>query len=99
MVENTKKSDASVDLNKIKRLAHQSFGQFLMTRMIRVENAGKRESYFYPEAIQLYSEAIELDSQNAIYYSNRAFVYIQSEKYDQALKDCDAAIAIDNSFT
>lgn len=31
----------------------------------------------YPEAIELYSKAIELDDTNAIYFSNRKLTFFQ----------------------
>ncbi|RCK67354.1 Serine/threonine-protein phosphatase T [Candida viswanathii] len=52
----------------------------------------------YDQAIESYTQAIALDPQNAIFYSNRAQVHIKLENYGLAIQDCDAAIAIDPGF-
>lgn len=46
-------------------------------------------------AIDAYSEAICLDPRNPIYHTNRAMCYRKKEAWDQVLRDCSAAIAID----
>lgn len=51
------------------------------------------------QAIKCYTEAISLDPNNAIYYSNRAAAYNKLEKYAEAIADCNAAIAIDPSYS
>ncbi len=45
----------------------------------------------WTEAIEKYTEAIELDSTNAVYYSNRAAAYMSLKKYQLALADCEEA--------
>lgn len=72
MVESKRKPVISTNPDEIKRQASQSFSQFLMSRMVRFENMDKDESHFYPEAILLYSKAIELDETNVTFYMNRA---------------------------
>lgn len=52
----------------------------------------------FNEAIEAYSKAIELDSSNPIFYSNRAQVHIKLEAYGLALIDCDSALKADPSF-
>ena len=41
------------------------------------------------EAIELYTQAIELDPENHILYSNRSAAYCQADKYSEALKDAE----------
>jgi tetratricopeptide (TPR) repeat protein len=66
----------------------------------------------YAEAIQLYTRAIEINDNNAIYFSNRklstipadpcllgAQAYIMIEDFAKAIEDCDSAIKIDPSHT
>lgn len=43
----------------------------------------------YESAIQLYSEAIQLDSRNPVLFSNRSLCYIKLEEWHKALEDCD----------
>ena len=39
----------------------------------------------YEEAIDFYTKAIELDSSDVSFYSNRAACYLNLKKYDEAL--------------
>ncbi|KAG0499435.1 hypothetical protein HPP92_004126 [Vanilla planifolia] len=49
----------------------------------------------WQKAINLYSEAIKLNGQNATYYSNRAAAYLEVGGYLQAEADCSTAINLD----
>jgi small glutamine-rich tetratricopeptide repeat-containing protein alpha len=53
----------------------------------------------YEEAIDSYSKAIELDSTNAVYYSNRAAAYSSKNDHLSAIADAAKAIEVDPSFT
>ena len=53
----------------------------------------------YEKAITHYTNAIELDSTNPIYFSNRAQVYIEMEEFSKAIEDSDTAINLNKSFT
>lgn len=46
----------------------------------------------------LYTKAIELDPQNAVFYANRAFAHIKLEEYGSAVADASEAIAADGSY-
>ncbi|ODQ60681.1 hypothetical protein WICANDRAFT_28188, partial [Wickerhamomyces anomalus NRRL Y-366-8] len=46
----------------------------------------------YNEAIDHYTKAIELDSTDPIFYSNRAHVEIQIELYGAAIQDATKSI-------
>ncbi|KAL4951385.1 hypothetical protein BDW69DRAFT_39632 [Aspergillus filifer] len=48
----------------------------------------------YPTAIDKFTQAIELDSNNHVLYSNRSAVYAAQQKYEQALTDAEKAIEI-----
>lgn len=52
----------------------------------------------YEQAATLYSEAIELDSRNAILRANRAMAYLKQNLYDEALQDSDFAIEFDPNY-
>jgi tetratricopeptide (TPR) repeat protein len=45
----------------------------------------------YEKAIEKYSEAIELNDKNEVFYTNRAACYINIKKYEEALSDCKKA--------
>jgi len=44
-------------------------------------------------ALQYYTEAIS-KKEHEIYYSNRAQVYIDLKRFEEAIEDCDKAIAV-----
>lgn len=52
----------------------------------------------YPDAIDLYTEAIELNPHSAVYYGNRSIAYLRTECYGWALEDASKAIALDASY-
>ncbi|CAK9314701.1 unnamed protein product [Citrullus colocynthis] len=53
----------------------------------------------YAQAINLYTQAIELNNQNAIYWANRAFARIKLEEYGSALEDASKAIKVDPTYS
>ncbi|CUS21877.1 LAQU0S04e02850g1_1 [Lachancea quebecensis] len=49
----------------------------------------------YPEAVECYSKAIELDGTQSIFYSNRAFSRLKLDNFLTALEDCNKSIELD----
>uniref|UniRef100_A0A8C6QZZ8 Serine/threonine-protein phosphatase n=1 Tax=Nannospalax galili TaxID=1026970 RepID=A0A8C6QZZ8_NANGA len=52
----------------------------------------------YENAIKFYSQAIELNPGNAIYYGNRSLAYLRTECYGYALGDATRAIELDKKY-
>lgn len=52
----------------------------------------------YDNAIKFYTEALELNPSNAIYYSNRSLAYLRTECYGYALADATKALEIDKNY-
>lgn len=52
----------------------------------------------FEQAIQYYSEAIELNPLMAVYYGNRSFAYLKTECYGYALTDASKALELDNKY-
>ncbi|XP_006654144.1 serine/threonine-protein phosphatase 5 [Oryza brachyantha] len=50
-------------------------------------------------AIEFYSQAIELNSSNAVYWANRAFAHTKLEEYGSAVQDASKAIEIDPRYS
>eukprot|EP00029_Vermamoeba_vermiformis_P011162 TRINITY_DN6072_c0_g1_i1.p1 TRINITY_DN6072_c0_g1~~TRINITY_DN6072_c0_g1_i1.p1 ORF type:complete len:420 (-),score=78.62 TRINITY_DN6072_c0_g1_i1:124-1383(-) len=59
-------------------------------------NAFKAQQY--PQALELYSQALQLDPQNYILYSNRSAVFIQLKNYELALSDADMSIKLNPTW-
>lgn len=57
------------------------------------------QAHKFNRAIELYSEAIELNSQNAVYWANRAFAHTKLEEYGSAIQDATKAVEIDPKYT
>lgn len=53
----------------------------------------------FSQAIDLYTQAIELNSQNAVYWANRAFAHTKLEEYGSAVQDATKAIEIDPKYS
>ncbi|OVA03268.1 Tetratricopeptide TPR-1 [Macleaya cordata] len=53
----------------------------------------------YSQAIDLYTQAIELNSQNAVYWANRAFAHTKLEEYGSAIQDATKAIEVDPKYS
>ncbi|CAN0897351.1 Serine/threonine-protein phosphatase 5 [Linum grandiflorum] len=53
----------------------------------------------YNQAIDLYTQAIELNAQNAVYWANRAFAHTKLEEYGSSIEDASKAIEIDPKYS
>ncbi|KAG6473806.1 hypothetical protein ZIOFF_067724 [Zingiber officinale] len=53
----------------------------------------------FSQAIDLYSQAIELNGLNAVYWANRAFAHTKLEQYGSAIQDSSIAIEIDPRYS
>jgi tetratricopeptide (TPR) repeat protein len=53
----------------------------------------------FAQAIDLYSQAIDLNSSNAVYWANRAFAHTKLEEYGSAVQDSTKAIEIDSKYS
>ena len=53
----------------------------------------------FGQAIDLYTQAIELSGQNAVYWANRAFAHTKLEEYGSAIQDASKAIEIDPKYS
>jgi Flp pilus assembly protein TadD len=48
----------------------------------------------FDEAKALYQEAIDMDPQELLFYTNMAAVYMAEKNYDAAIAECDKAIEL-----
>jgi len=52
----------------------------------------------YQQAIELYTQCIKLNPNNAVYYANRSISYLRTECFGYALADASKAIETDKSY-
>ena len=52
----------------------------------------------FEKAIDLYSDAINLDPTDAVFYSNRSFAHLRMESYGYSLTDANKAIQLNPNF-
>jgi len=52
----------------------------------------------YPEAIALYTKAIELDSTNHVFFSNRSAAYVKNGDYEAALTDAKKTVELKSDW-
>ncbi|XP_004304496.1 PREDICTED: serine/threonine-protein phosphatase 5 isoform X2 [Fragaria vesca subsp. vesca] len=57
------------------------------------------KAHKYSQAIDLYTQAIELDSQNAVYWANRSIAHLKLEEYGSAIQDASKAIEVDPRYS
>ncbi|OVA16872.1 Tetratricopeptide TPR-1 [Macleaya cordata] len=57
------------------------------------------QSKSYSEAIDVYTYAIAICENNAVYYCNRAAAYTQIHKYMEAIRDCLKSIEINPNYS
>ncbi|CAM9294943.1 unnamed protein product, partial [Ectocarpus fasciculatus] len=53
----------------------------------------------FDSAVSLYGQAIALEPDNHVLYSNRAAAYLGQEKYSEAIEDANVSIRLQPSFT
>ncbi|KAJ6805008.1 serine/threonine-protein phosphatase 5 [Iris pallida] len=53
----------------------------------------------FSQAIDLYTQAIELNSLNAVYWANRAFAHTKLEEYGSAVQDATKSIEVDPRYS
>lgn len=53
----------------------------------------------YSQAIDLYTQAIEVYNENAVYWANRSFAHTKLEKYGSAVEDASRAVEIDPDYS
>ncbi|KNC46902.1 RNA polymerase II-associated protein 3 [Thecamonas trahens ATCC 50062] len=52
----------------------------------------------YANAVELYSQAMDLDPTNAVYPANRAMAHLKMKDYKATIRDCSRSIALDPTY-
>lgn len=53
----------------------------------------------YQEAIEFYTQAIQLDPKNHVLYSNRSAAHAQMKKYEEALADAEVTVKLNPTWS
>ncbi|XP_023736451.1 serine/threonine-protein phosphatase 5 isoform X1 [Lactuca sativa] len=53
----------------------------------------------FSQAIDLYTQAIEINGENAVYWANRALAHTKLEEYGSAIQDASKAVEIDPKYS
>lgn len=57
------------------------------------------QSQNYPEAVQIFSKAIDVNQNFSAAFSNRCLAYLQLGEYESAIQDCTQAVNLNSSNT
>lgn len=91
-----------VDLLKMykEHVAQQGITTEMKAEAEKLKNDGNNlmKADKYKEAYEKYTSAIEIDSQNAVFFCNRAAALLKLNDYQGAVTDCLAALAIDGNY-
>ncbi|PIN16168.1 TPR repeat-containing protein [Handroanthus impetiginosus] len=103
-------NDDQVQLDRATNLFHnaveemqkagcQTFDQKILAETFKSQGNKAMQSKLYAEAIELYTFAIALCEDNAVYYCNRAAAYTQIHRYAEAVQDCHRSIGINPNYS
>ena len=65
---------------------------------IKTTGNNKMKDRDYAGAIECYTKAIEIDPSNALYYANRAAALTSTQKWEEAIADCDRSASLDPKY-
>uniref|UniRef100_A0A5B7B9T9 Uncharacterized protein n=1 Tax=Davidia involucrata TaxID=16924 RepID=A0A5B7B9T9_DAVIN len=77
----------------------QTFDQKSLAETFKSQGNKAMQSKLYSDAIELYSCAIALCEDSAVYFCNRAAAYTQIHQYTEAIRDCLKSIEIDPNYS
>ncbi|KAH9756989.1 TPR REGION domain-containing protein [Citrus sinensis] len=86
-------------INEMEKSGAHAYNQKNLAEIFKCQGNRVMQSQQYSDAIELYSFAIALCGNNAVYYSNRAAAYTQIHQYAEAVRDCLKSIDIDPNYS
>ncbi|KAK6939870.1 Tetratricopeptide repeat 1 [Dillenia turbinata] len=86
-------------LSEMERSNCEMFDRSKLAETLKSQGNRAMQSKLYSDAIELYTCAIALCENNAVYYCNRAAAYTQIHKYAEAISDCHKSIDIDPNYS
>lgn len=95
LIHKGKNKDAIENLNRANDLAYDTKDSFFRSKIYVNRGAAYQKLFNYDEALNDYSEAININENNPNVYMYRGFLYYQTNEYEQALNDFNRVIEID----
>ncbi|KAH7834379.1 hypothetical protein Vadar_015389 [Vaccinium darrowii] len=86
-------------LMEMQKSGCQTFDEKNLAETFKSQGNRAMQSKLYPDAIELYTLAISLCEDNAVYYCNRAAAYTQNHQYAEAIEDCLKSIDINPTYS
>ncbi|KAH8508907.1 hypothetical protein H0E87_010883 [Populus deltoides] len=86
-------------LNEMEKNGCHTYGRNSLAEALKSQGNRAVQCKLYSDAIELYSCAISLCENNAVYYCNRAAAYTQIHKYTEAIRDCLKSVEIDPGYS
>lgn len=86
-------------LNEMEKNGCQTYDRNSLAEALKSQGNRAVQCKLYSDAIELYSCAISLCENNAVYYCNRAAAYTQIHKYTEAIRDCLKSAEIDPGYS
>ncbi|KAG2701101.1 hypothetical protein I3760_06G029100 [Carya illinoinensis] len=86
-------------LSELERSGCQTLDIDNLAETLKLQGNRAMQSKLYSDAIELYTCAIALCENNAVYYCNRAAAYTQIHQYTEAIRDCMKSIEINPSYS
>ncbi|CAA7019679.1 unnamed protein product [Microthlaspi erraticum] len=86
-------------INEMEKSGCQTFDVKNLAETLKSQGNNAMQSQLYLDAIELYSFAIALSDNNAVFYCNRAAAYTQINRCSEAIKDCVKSIEIDPNYS
>ncbi|XP_052203408.1 uncharacterized protein LOC127808810 isoform X2 [Diospyros lotus] len=84
---------------ELKKSGCQTLDWKNLSEIFKSQGNRAMQSKLYPDAIELYTLAIALSEENAVYYCNRAAAYTQINQYEEAIRDCLKSIEINPNYS
>ncbi|CDP10905.1 unnamed protein product [Coffea canephora] len=86
-------------LEEMQRSGCQTFDGRNLAETLKLQGNKAMQLKLYLDAIELYTFAIALCEDNAVYYCNRAAAYTQINHFEEAINDCLKSIEIDPNYS
>lgn len=86
-------------LIEMERSGCQTLNKENLAEALKSQGNRAMQSKRHSDAIELYTFAIALCEDNAVYYCNRAAAYTQIQKYTEAIRDCLKSIDINPNYS